>query len=211
MRVKPWLALWVLGVVAVGILMLSGCSSGSPSAANPESPVTDTTVAADDAVPVVEDQETTSVQTDEAPADEDEPGHVVDTEPVEDASAATSEEAAAPEEPVEEPLLTWGRTAGGLSHCDHMSIFPDGSTEAVVCRAGRSEPTVVGTLSDEQLAQVANWVAEYSSFTRREQEPSGAVRTTTLNGTGAAAPELAIKKEIAAFAVALYFELTGTE
>ena len=210
MRVKPWLTLWVLGVFVVGVLMLSGCSGGSPSAADLESPTTDTTVAVDDGTPVVEDQETTSEQTNETPVDEHEPEQVVDTEPVEDTSQATSENAP-PEEPTEEPLLTWGRTVGGLSHCDRMSIFPDGSTEAVVCRAGRSEPTVFATLSDEQLSQVTDWVAEYSSFTRREQEPSGAVRTTTLNGTGTTAPELAIKKEIAAFAAELYFELTGTE
>jgi len=212
MRVKPWLALALVGVLTMGVLMLSACSGGSSSTADQESAATDTTVAVDNTTPVTDDQEPASEPVDEAPVEETEPEPADDAEPVEEEAAeTTSDDAPPPEEIAEQPLLTWGRDAGGNNHCDHMSIFPDGSVEAVVCRAGSSEPMVYGALTDEQLSQVTTWVAEYSTFTRREMEMSRAVRTTTLHGTGSVVPETETKKEIAAFAAELYFELTETE
>ncbi len=211
MRVKPWLVLVFIGILAVGVLLLPACSGGSSSAVDQEPSATDTTASADDTAPVVNDQEPASEQVDETPVEESEPEPADDVEPVEETSETASNDMPPLEEIADQPLLTWGRDAGGLNHCDHMSIFSDGRVEAVVCRTGSSQPAVYGTLSEEQLSQVAAWVAEYSAFTRREMEMSRAVRTTTLNGTGPITPELEVKKEIAAFAAELYFGLTETE
>lgn len=203
MRVKLGLALLFIGILAVGTLMLSGCSGGSPSISDEEPSTTDSTVAANDQEP---GDASVSVQEDEASAEDSEPQPVA--EPAEETSESGPEDEPSVEEMITQPLLVWTRDAGGLNHCDHMTILPDGSVEAVVCRTGSSQPTVYGTLTDEQLSQLTAWVAEYSTFTRREMEMSRAVRTTTLNGTGAVTPELDIKKEIAAFAAELYFGLT---
>jgi hypothetical protein len=55
---------------------------------------------------------------------------------------------------------------------------------------------------------VLTWAVEYTSFTRREMEMSGAVRATTLSGTGQNVPPFEVKVEIAAFAADAFFRLT---
>ena len=194
MRMKPLFTLLVLVMLVPAVMLgLSGCSGGS----SPLSTVQDS---------VTEDNEELAVNTaDVAEAPEDTVTipqstevSMPPTEPIED-------------NPVEQPVLTWARDAGGLNHCDRLSIYQDGRVEAIVCRVNTSEPVVHSTLSDEQIAQVNGWVAAHTLFTRREMEMSRAVRTTVLQGTGDVVPELEAKVEIAAFAADIFFALTGTE
>ena len=194
MRIKSLYSLLILCVLLPGlVLSLSGCNGGS----SPSSSVQET-VAADSSDPVVDEPDVAeeSVTTVSVPPVSEENVPVV--EPV-------------IEDLEEQAILTWARDAGGLSHCDRLSIYEDGRVEAVVCRVTTAEPTVHSTLSDEQIAQVRGWVATYAPFTRREMEMSRAVRTTALQGTGDAVPELEEKTAVAAFAAELFFALTGTE
>ncbi len=209
MKMKP-LAVWVaLLIVILATLWLSGCSSNTPTTpASQASPAVATTP------PTTEPKPTIETTSQPAPAEETATETASSTMEPSSPSAPELVETPSetmPKETAEQPVLTWGRTAGGLNYCDRMSIYADGQVEAVVCRTSVVESTVNGTLSDEQLTQLLAWVAEYSSFTRRESEMSSAVRATTLNGAGDTAPDLAAKTAIAAFAANLYFSLTGTQ
>ena len=194
MRMKPLFTLLVLVMMAPAVMLgLSGCSGGS----SPSSTVQDS---------VTEDNEELAVNTaDVAEAPEDTVTipqstevSMPPTEPIED-------------NPVEQPVLTWARDAGGLNHCDRLSIYQDGRVEAIVCRAKTSQPMVQGVLSTEQLARVHAWTTNYATFSRREMGVSSAVSSTVLQGTGSAVPETVVKVEVAAFAADIFFALTGTE
>ena len=175
------------------VLGLSGCSGGSsPSSSIQES------VAADSSDPVVDEPDIAEASV-----------ATVSVPPVSEENVPVVESAI--EDPVEQAILTWARDAGGLNHCDQLSIYEDGRVEAIVCKATTTDPTIHSTLGDEQMTQVRSWVAEYAPFTRREMEMSRAVRTTMLRGTGDAVPELEEKTAVAAFAAEIFFALTGTE
>lgn len=205
MRVKLLLKLLVLALLVSGLaLSLWGCNGGSSQPSSTTDPV-----AAD-----------TAEQPEEESADvSPEPEAIVSTveEPIAEEAEASDSEQAGPstepvvDEPAEQLVLTWARDAGGLNHCDRLSIYPDGRVEAIVCTASDAGPTVYGNLTEEQLAQVLAWAAEYSIFTRREMEMSSAVRATTLHGTGEGIPALEVKLEIAALAADIYFVLTESE
>ena len=194
MRIKSLYSLLILCVLLPGlVLSLSGCNGGS----SPSSSVQET-VAADSSDPVVDEPDVAeeSVTTVSVPPVSEENIPVVEPS-IEDLE--------------EQAILTWARDAGGLSHCDRLSIYEDGRVEAVVCRVTTAEPTVHSTLSDEQMARVRGWVAAYAPFTRREMEMSRAVRTTVLQGTGSTVPEVEAKTEVTSFAAEIFFALTGTE
>jgi hypothetical protein len=212
MRMKPWLLALAVGMLIAGVLMMAGCSGGS----TPTAEDTDATIS--DSTPSVE-TETPSGDEASVPAAEpsDDANATPATESVQngDADGAPATEPAQTDTSAQEteqaPLLTWARDAGGLGHCDRMSVDADGSVVAIVCRGNAQDPPISATLSPEQLAQLTSWSTDYASFTRREMEMSNAVRTTQLNGTGSSAPDLETKKEIAAFAANLYFGITGTQ
>ena len=188
MRMKPLFTLLVLAMLIPGaVLGLSGCGGG---ASEP--------VAVDSLTPIVED-------TNVAEASDD----AVSIPPILEESTPIIEPVV--EEPVEQAILTWARDAGGLSHCDRMSIYKDGRVEAVVCRARTSQPMVYGTLTAEQLTQVQSWVTSYTVFTRRAMGMSSAVSLTVVQGKGNVVPELEIKVAAADFAEEIFFALTGTE
>jgi hypothetical protein len=204
MRTKPLVAwtTWLLVIFAV--LWLSGCSSSTPSTtAGQESTTATTTQPAQEPATTVESApaETSATQTASSPGEPASPT-------VPEVSETSPE--TVPGEAAEQPVLTWDRTAGPFSYCDRMSIYTDGRVEAVACQTGTTQPTVNGDLTGEQLSQLSAWASEYASFTRREQEMSGAVRTTTFNGTGSSVPALEVKTAIAAFASDVFFSLTGT-
>ncbi len=205
MRIKPLLTLLVLALLVPGLMLsLSGCGGGSSEPSSTSDPVVaDTTEpAAEEPIDVVPDAEESASTVEEPVVEETEPSDSVDAEPSTESLA---------EEPAEQPVLSWARDAGGLNHCDRLSIYADGRVEAVVCRATAVEPTVYGNLNEEQLAQVLAWAAEYSAFTRREMEMSFAVRKTLLHGTGESVPALEVKVEIAALAAEIFLELTESE
>ena len=194
MRIKSLYSLLILCVLLPGlVLSLSGCGGdSSPSSSVQQS------VAADSSDPVVDEPDVA-----------EESATTVSVPPVSEENVPVVEPVI--EDPVEQAILTWARDAGGLNHCDRLSIYEDGRVEAVVCRATTIDPTIHSTLSDEQLAQVHGWVAAYAPFTRREMEMSRAVRTTVLQGTGATVPEVEAKAEVTSFAAEIFFALTGTE
>ncbi|MCK5246456.1 hypothetical protein KAR02_06130 [Candidatus Bipolaricaulota bacterium] len=205
MRIKPLLTLLVLALLVPGLMLsLSGCGGGSSEPSSTSDPVVaDTTEpAAEEPIDVVPDAEESASTVEEPVVEETEPSDSVDAEPSTESLA---------EEPAEQPVLSWARDAGGLNHCDRLSIYADGRVEAVVCKATAVEPTVYGNLTEEQLAQVLAWAAEYSAFTRREMEMSFAVRKTLLHGTGESVPALDVKVEIAALAAEIFLELTEPE
>ena len=189
MRTKALFILLVGVFLAAGLVLgLSGCSGGASQPTSDSEPI----VEEPEAVAAITGIEETAPATTETTSSED-------TEPATEATI---------EDPVEQPVLSWARDAGGLNHCDRLSIYSDGRVEAVVCRATAIEPTVHSTLSGGQLDHVLAWEAEYASFTRREMEMSRAVRTTTLRGTGETVPALEVKVKIAAFAADVFFGLT---
>jgi len=205
MRVKLLLKLLVLALIVSGLgLGLWGCNGGSSQPSSTTDPI-----AAD-----------TAEQPEEESADvSPEPEAIVPAveEPIaEEAEPSDSEEIEPVAEPVveelaEQLLFSWARDAGGLSHCDRLSIYADGGVEAVVCKASTAEATVYGNLTEGQLAQALAWAGEYAAFTRREMEMSSAVRTTTLHGTGGNVPALEAKVEMAAFAADIFLGLTEPE
>ncbi|MBU1048538.1 hypothetical protein KKG90_00805 [Candidatus Bipolaricaulota bacterium] len=199
MRIKSLFTLFVLAVLlATLVLGLAGCGGESSPESSAQGPVAAT-------------QSQTSSDTSEnaePPVVEDLPSPVSEPQTEETAVPAIEPEI---EAPADQPILTWARDAGGLSHCDRMSVYSDGRIEAVVCRARTSEPMAYGALDEGQLAQVLGWAAEYASFSRREMSISSAVSTTQLFGTGSDVPALEVKVEIAAFASRLFFSLTGTQ
>lgn len=202
MSIKSLLALVVLALLVPAlVLSLSGCNDGSSQpSSTPDPIVADTTEpAAEESIDVVPDAEESASTVEEPVVEETEPSDSVDAEPSTEPLA---------EEPAEQPVLSWARDAGGLNHCDRLSIYADGRVEAVVCRATAVEPTVYGNLTDEQLVQVLAWAAEYVAFSRRESEMSGAVRTTMLHGSGEGVPALEVKVEIAALAADIFLGMT---
>jgi hypothetical protein len=114
-------------------------------------------------------------------------------------------------DPDEQLVLSWARDAGGLNHCDRLSIYDHGRAEAVACTAAAIQPAVHGTLSDERLARLLSWVAQYAAFTRREMETSRAVRSTLFRGTGDIVASSEARENIAAFAADVFLEMTGQE
>ena len=193
MKIKSLFALLILVVLVSGVMLgLFGCSGDSSPSTPVQNPVAESSAEPTDTPSVAEVPED-SVSVPQSP--------VVSTPSPEPIA----------EDPVEQPVLTWARDAGGLNHCDRLSIYEDGRVEAIVCRANVSEPAVHSTLSGEQIAQVNGWVATYTPFTRREMGVSSAVRTTVLQGTGSGVPEKAVKVEVATFAANVFFTLTGTE
>ena len=205
MRIKSLFTLLTLVLVVLGlVLSLSGCSDGTSQPSSDPEPV-----AADTTESVMEAPEPVEVAPD---VEEPEPADAAPVEDTTEPSVAVEVEPStepAIEEPVEQPVLSWARDAGGLNHCDRFSVYGDGRVEATVCNATAVEPTIHSTLTEAQLAQLLAWAAEYAPFTRREMEMSSAVRTTTLYGTGGLSLELEAKKEITAFAADLYFGLTN--
>jgi hypothetical protein len=194
MRIKSLFTLFMLVVLLPGAaLSLSGCGGGSSE------PVAQEPIAANSLEPVVDTPDVA-----EAAADKVSAPAVLEEE-----TAPTVEPVV--EAPVEQAILTWARDAGGLSHCDRLSVYEDGRVEAVVCQARTSQPMIYGTLSAEQLAQVVAWTAEYALFSRREMGVSSAVSTTVLQGSGTGVPEPQVKVEVASFASNLFFVLTGTK
>jgi hypothetical protein len=194
MRIKSLCTLLILIVLLPGLLLsLSGCDGGSSDSSSVQD-----SVAADNADPVIDEPDAV-----------EEPISAVSVPPISEESVPVVEPVI--ETPVEQAILTWARDAGGLNHCDRLSIYEDGRVEAVVCRATTIEPTIHSTLSDEQITQVRSWVAAYAPFTRREMEMTRAVRTTVLQGTGATVPEVEAKAEVTSFAAEIFFALTGTE
>ena len=192
MKTTSLCALLILVVLVSGVMLaLSGCSRGE-SQPSVQDPVVESSTESTDAPVVAE----VTVDT-------------VSVQPILEESMPAAEPKAV--DPVEQPVLTWARDAGGLNHCDRLSIYEDGRVEAIVCKANASEPVVHSTLSDEQIAQVNSWVAAFTPFTRREMGVSSAVRTTVLQGTGSGMPETAVKVQVAAFAANVFFTLTGTE
>lgn len=202
MSIKSLLALVVLALLVPGlVLSLSGCNDGSSQPSSTSDPVVaDTTEpAAEEPIDVVPDAEESASTVEEPVVEETEPSDSVEAEPSTEPLV---------EEPAEQPVLSWARDAGGLNHCDRLSIYADGRVEAVVCRATAVEPTVYDNLTDEQLVQVLAWTAEYADFTRRESEMSRAVRTTMLHGSGGNVPALEVKVEIAALAADIFLGMT---
>lgn len=205
MRVRSLLTLIMLAILVPGLALgLAGCSGGSSQSSS-----TTDSVAADTAEAAVEEPLDVASEPEATVSTVEEPV-VEETEPTD------SEESEPSTEPVIEDLagqlvLSWARDAGGLNHCDRLSVYSDGHVEAVVCRAATSEPAVYGDLTEEQLARVLAWAAEYAAFTRRESEMSRAVRTTLLHGTGGNVPALETKVEIAAFAADIFLGLTEPE
>jgi len=202
MSVKSLLALVVLALLVPGlVLSLSGCNDRSSQlSSTPDPVVADTTEpAAEEPADVVPDVEESASTAEEPVVEEAEPSDSVEAEPSTEPLA---------EEPAEQLVLSWARDAGGLNHCDRLSIYADGRVEAVACRATAVEPTVYGNLTDEQRAQMLAWTAEYADFTRRESEMSRAVRTTMLHGLGENVPALEVKVEIAALAADIFLGLT---
>jgi len=182
MKMKPLFNLLVLVLHVSGVMLgLSGCGSGSSEPA---------------------DQNQVSVDRPSSTVEDTSPA-----EPLADAvSVSPPVEETTPiiepvvEVPAEQPILTWARDAGGLSHCDRMSIYEDGRVEAVVCRANNSQPMVYCTLTAEQLTQVQAWVSNYTVFSRRAMGMSSAVSSTVVQGRGDAVPELEVKVAAADFA-----------
>jgi hypothetical protein len=186
-----WCFVWCASACLLLALLLavSGCgerSTQDPSVSAPTVPVTETPAVTPppDETPVV--SETTAPD-------------------VEDLASLMD---AVAEELAEQPVLSWARDAGGLNHCDRLSVYADGRVEAVVCKGGVAELTRSTDLTEEQLQTVLTWAVEYTSFTRREMEMSGAVRATTLSGTGQNVPPFEVKVDIAAFAADVFFRLT---
>lgn len=193
MRIKSLCTVLILSVLLTSLVLgLSGCGgdSSEPSIQDP--------VAADTSEPVVDELDAV-----EAPA----PVVAVPAVPEE----TVSDVEPTVEAPVEQAILTWARDAGGLNHCDRLSIYEDGRIEAVVCKAATNEPMIQSTLTEDQLARVETWVSTYGFFSRREMEMSRAVRSTILQGNGDAVPELEVKVEVAAFAAEIFFAVTGIE
>lgn len=193
MRMRPLFNLLVLVVLALGLVLgLSGCGGGSsePTAQNQASADSPPSIAEDTGA----DENPVAAESVSPTAEESPPA----IEPVAEESA-------------EQPILTWARDAGGLSHCDRMSIYEDGRVEAVVCRANRSQPMVFGTLTPLQLTQLQAWITSYSVFTRRAMGMSSAVSLTVIQGKGDAVPEVEVKVAAADFAEKIFFALTGTE
>ncbi len=198
MKIKSLFVVLVLSALLMTLILgLAGCGGESSPETSTQDPVTTTRAQTSN----------NGVASAESPVVADSPPPVSEAQ-TEEAIPASEPEL---EVPVDQPILTWARDAGGLSHCDRMSVYSDGRIEAVVCKARTSEPMVYGTLGEEQLAQVLGWVAEYSTFSRREMGISSAVSTTQLLGTGSDVPALEAKVEIAAFASRLFFSLTGTQ
>lgn len=202
MSVKSLLALVILALLVPGlVLSLSGCSGGSSQpSSTPDPVVADTAEQPEEESSDVSPEPEATVSTVEEPVvEEAEPSDSVEPEPSTEPPV---------EELAEQPVLSWTRDAGGLNHCDRLSIYGDGRIEAVVCRGTAVEPPVHGNLTEGQLAKMLTWSTEYAPFTRREMEISRAVRTTILHGSGESVPALEVKVEIAAFAADIFLGLT---
>ena len=131
-----------------------------------------------------------------------------ETEP--DAAAPSTEpsevEATEPDRPA--ALLEWERQGGSASHCDWMTIYPDGSVIAVLCLNGIDRETVETTLSADQANQLNAWADQFAWFSRRESDITRAAMRTVLEGRGEAVPTTEEKTAVAKFAKDLFLALT---
>jgi len=188
------------GLIGVAFLLaVAGCGDGRPGT----SETGESSATVGPAAAPVSDAEAepgvTPVESPDRPAPEASPESAV-VEP----SALSEVEPA-----VEEVLIGWERQGGPDSRCDRMSIYPDRRVVAVRC-AGSAEGTLVeSVLSEEQAAQLDEWIDRFGSFSRRESDVTGAVMRTVFEGRGEATPSTEEKTAVARFSKQLFLALAS--
>jgi hypothetical protein len=209
MKRELWmcLVLTLMSVVLAGLVLgLAGCGGGQPTSddasGRTENEIPEE-VGEPEAVP-----ETAEEVEEEQPADTDTP----EAEAAEPEESDPTTEPAEPEATeVDRPaaLLEWERQGGSASHCDRMTIYPDGGVVAVLCLNGLDRLTVETTLSADQASQLNAWADQFASFSRRESDITRAAMRTVLDGRGEAVPTTEEKTAVARFAKDLFLALTA--
>jgi len=207
-RVWMCLVLTLMSVVVAGLVLgLAGCGGGQPTTDDTSERAVDETppeeVGEPEAVPETQEEpegapasDADTTETEEVESEEPAPS----TEPSGDKAAEVDRPAA---------LLEWERQNGSASHCDRMTIYPDGSIVAVLCLNGIDRKTVEATLSADQADQLHGWADQFASFSRRESDITRAAMRTVLEGRGEVVPTTEEKTAVAKFAKELFLALTA--
>ena len=209
-EMKVCLVIILMGAVAMGLALgMAGCGGGQPAASDAGESSVEAAPPEEAAVPeAVEEPAPEPEPAEEAPAVETDATESGETEP--GAAAPSTEpsevETTEPEGPA--ALLEWERQGGSASHCDRMTIYPDGSVIAVLCLNGIDRETVETTLSAYQAGQLNAWVDQFAWFSRRESDITRAAMRTVLEGRGEAVPTTEEKTAVAKFAKELFLALT---
>lgn len=201
------LVILLMGAVAMGLALgMAGCGGGRPASSDAgESSVE---AAPEEAAAPEAVSEPTPEPEEETPVVEPEPTEAEDAEP--DAAAPSPEPSEDETAEADRPaaLLEWERQGGSASHCDRMTIYPDGRVVAVRCLNGIDRETVETTLTADQTDELNAWADQFAPFSRRESDITRAAMRTVLEGRGEAVPTTEEKTAVAKFAKDLFLALT---
>jgi len=203
------LVILLMGAVAMGLALgMAGCGGGRPASSDAgESSVE---AAPEEAAAPEAVSEPTPEPEEETPVVEPEPTEAGNAEP--DAAAPSPEPSEAEGETAEADrpaaLLEWERQGGSASHCDRMTIYPDGRVVAVRCLNRIDRETVETTLTADQADELNAWADRFAPFSRRESDITRAAMRTVLEGRGEAVPTTEEKTAVAKFAKDLFLALT---
>ena len=109
--------------------------------------------------------------------------------------------------------LTWHREGGLAGFCDDLVVYASGEAQASGgCgqNAGPSADYLFAILSQDELAQFDQWLADFGLVTVTHQDPATAdamKMTLTLNGLGAGQPTEADKQALMLWAQDLFTRL----
>jgi hypothetical protein len=86
-------------------------------------------------------------------------------------------------------LLTWKREGGIAGFCDVMTVYLSGEVYASSCNRDRAmEERLIDVLSEEEIAQLDQWVGSYGDLSIDASDPKGVadrmVVTLEFKGTG---------------------------
>lgn len=209
-RIWMGLAIVLMSAVAAGLALgMAGCGGGRPATSDAGESSVEAAPPEEAAAPEAVEETTPAPEpVEEAPPVETEAAEAGETEPEAAAPSTESSEVEATEADRPASLLEWEREGGSASHCDRMTIYPDGSVIAVRCLNGIDRETVETTLSSDQANQLNAWADQFASFSRRESDITRAAMRTVMEGRGEAVPTTEEKTAVAKFAKDLFLALT---
>lgn len=80
--------------------------------------------------------------------------------------------------------LSWKREGGIAGFCDYMTVYLSGEIQATSCKPGNYvEKSLADVLSEEEMAQLDEWLSEYGDISIDASDPMGVSDRMTVTLT----------------------------